>query len=86
MNFIIALVVLGFLSFICSAFLAEDMIQRINYNYEVIMELPFCMLALLDFYKDMLYVIKFTHFSAISVFFLWFSITAPFAMIYLFMN
>ena len=48
--------------------------------------MPFSALAILDFYKDITYVLKFPHINSIIVFLLWLSITAPYAMIYIMMN
>ena len=38
----------------------------------------------LDKYKDILYTVKFPHSDAYVTFFLWFSLTAPFVLIYIF--
>ena len=36
----------------------------------------------IDFLKDILYTIRFPHYSKAIVFWLWFSITAPFSIVY----
>ena len=83
-NATIGLIVFGFISFYVSYLTTPNMMERLDYSYVVWQELPFSLLALLDFYKDIIYVRRFPHSSSMIIFALYFSITGPFAMLYIF--
>jgi len=52
----IGMTIFGLLVFIVSALLAPDMLSRLKEDYWMLLELPFAVIAILDFYKDFVYV------------------------------
>ena len=49
-------------------------------------EIPFICTDVFDFFKDILYTIRFPHYTMATVFWLWFSIIAPFSVLWAFTN
>ena len=54
--FITGLIIYGIFMFLGSFLTVDDMIKRLDYTYDLKLELPFSMITMIDFVKDLIYI------------------------------